>query len=287
LAAAAGHLAGGELPLNAPRRRGMRIAAALLLLPLLAWLAAVALLWWKQESLLFFPQALPADTRLATEPDVHERLVDVPGAKLSVLELRLPEPRGVVFFLHGNAGNLQSWFTDIEIYRRTGFDLVMPDYRGYGKSTGRIESEAQLHADVMAVWRSVAPRYAGKRIVIYGRSLGTGLAAELAASVQPDLTVLVSPYASMAGLARRYYPWVPALALRYPLRTDRVIERIHGPVLLVHGDGDEVIPFAESAKLQAVLPQARLLRIEGGGHNDLQQLSAYRQAMAEALESLR
>ncbi|KQW52206.1 hypothetical protein ASD88_06350 [Pelomonas sp. Root662] len=265
----------------------MRVVAALLLLPLLAWLAVVALLWWKQESLLFFPQALPADTRLATEPDVHERLVDVPGAKLSVLALRLPEPRGVVFFLHGNGGSLQNWFTDTDFYRRAGFDLVMPDYRGYGKSTGRIESEAQLHADVMAVWRSVAPRYAGKRVVIYGRSLGTGLAAELAATVQPDLTVLVSPYASIAGLARHHYPWVPTLALRYPLRTDRVIERIRGPVLLVHGDRDEVIPFAESAKLQAVLPGARLLRIEGGSHNDLQDMPAYRQAMAVALAGLR
>ena len=116
--------------MNTPLRRGMRIAAALVLLPLLAWLAVTALLWWKQESLLFHPQPLPSDARLAVEPDVHERFVDVPGAKLSVLELRLPEPRGLVFFLHGNAGNLQSWFTHTDFYRRAGFELVMLDYRG-------------------------------------------------------------------------------------------------------------------------------------------------------------
>jgi len=260
-----------------------RIVLALALLPVLAWTAVTAALWWKQESLLFHPEPLPADARLATEPDVHERFVDVPGARLSLLELRLPEPKGVVFFLHGNAGNLQSWFTDTEFYRRAGFDLVMPDYRGYGKSTGRIANEAQLHADVMTVWRDVAPRYAGKRVVIVGRSIGTGLAAELAAAVQPDLTVLVSPYASIAGLAREHYPWLPSLALRYPLRTDRAIARIRGQLLLVHGDRDEIIPFSESNKLKAVVPQARLVRIEGGGHNDLQELPAYRQAMAEAL----
>ena len=265
------------------QRRWTRIALALVLLPGLAWSAATAVLWWRQEGLLFHPEPLPADARLASEADVHERFVDVPGAKLSVLELRLPEPRGVVFFLHGNAGNLQSWFTNTAFYRRAGYDLVMPDYRGFGKSTGHIESEAQLHADVAAVWRAVAPHYAGKRIVIYGRSLGTGLAAALAADVRPDLTVLVSPYASMAGLAREHFPWLPPQVLRYPLRTDLAVQRLRGPLLLVHGDRDEVIPFAESTKLLAVAPQARLVRIAGGGHNDLHQIPAYRQAVADAL----
>jgi len=265
------------------RRRWTRIALTLVLLPGLAWSAATAALWFKQEALLFHPEPLPADTRLATEPDVHERFVDVPGARLSVLELRLPQPKGVVFFLHGNAGNLQSWFTNTEFYRRAGYDLVMLDYRGFGKSTGRIESEAQLHADVAAVWRDVATRYAGRRVVIYGRSLGTGLAAQLAADVQPDLTVLVSPYASIAGLAREHYPWVPPQLLRYPLRTDLLVPRLRGALLLVHGDRDEVIPFDESRKLHALAPQARLVRVAGGGHNDLHRLPAYQQAVADAL----
>src|SRR5512147_563028 len=127
--------------------------------------AVLALLWFGQERLIFLPTPLAADHRLAREPDVHERFVEVDGARLSVLELRLPDPKGVVFFLHGNAGNLASWFVNAGFYRQANYDLVMLDYRGYGKSSGRIESEAQLHADVRAVWREVAPRYAGKRMV--------------------------------------------------------------------------------------------------------------------------
>lgn len=273
--------------MNPSRRFWTRLAIGAVLLPTIAWSAATAALWLKQESLLFHPEPLPPETPLATQPDLHEDFVPVPGARLSVLELRLPSPRGVVFFLHGNAGNLQSWFVNTDFYRRAGFDLVMPDYRGFGKSSGRIESEAQLHADVMAVWRSIAPRYVGKRIVIYGRSLGTGLAAELAAAVQPDLTLLVSPYASIEGLARERFPWLPPQAVRYPLRTDQAIQRLRGPLLLVHGDHDEVIPFTESLKLKALAPQARLARIEGGGHNDLQQLPAYQQTVRDALAALR
>lgn len=101
---------------------------------------------------------LAADVPLSLEPDVRERLVEVPGARLSVLELRRPAPDGVVFFLHGNSANAKEWFVDGNPYRRAHLDLVMMDYRGFGKSSGRIESEAQMHADVEAVWQAVAPR---------------------------------------------------------------------------------------------------------------------------------
>ena len=248
--------------------------------------ALLALLWFGQERLIFLPTPLAADHRLAREPGVHERFVEVDGARLSVLELRLPDPKGVVFFLHGNAGNLASWFVNAEFYRRANFDLVMLDYRGYGKSSGRIESEAQLHADVRAVWREVAPRYAGKRAVLYGRSLGTALAASLAAELQPDLTMLVSPYTSMQAMARQHYPWVPAALLRYPLRTDEHLARVRSPVLLLHGDRDELIPLAHSEALLKMAPHARLHVVHGGGHNDLQELESYLGAVNAALAAL-
>ncbi len=248
--------------------------------------AALVLLWFGQERLLFQPTPLAASHPLAREPDVHERFVEVPGARLSLLELRLPDPKGVVFFLHGNAGNLESWFVNADFYRRANFDLVMLDYRGYGKSSGRIASEAQLHGDVSAVWQQVAPRYAGKRVVFLGRSLGTGLAATLAAQSPPDLTLLVSPYESMVALARTHYPWVPGALLRYPLRTDEQIGRIRGPLVLLHGELDTLIPPAHSEALRLRAPQARLVLVPGGGHNDLQQFDSYLQAVTAALRAL-
>lgn len=268
-------------------RRALRALAWLAVLPAAGWAAASAALWLGQERLLFQPVRLPPDTVLATEPDVHESFVDVPGARLSVLELRHARPRGVVLFLHGNGGNLREWFVNLDVYRRANVDLVMPDYRGYGKSSGRIESEEQLHADVHAVWQSVAARYRGLPVVVYGRSLGTGLAATLAARIDPALTILVSPYRSIAALAQEHYPWVPGAALRYPLQTERTLPTLRTPVLLVHGDRDTLIPVAHSRALQTLAPQARLVEVEGAGHNDLHGFDLYRRTLAAALEALR
>lgn len=243
----------------------------------------LALLWWGQEKLLFHPHPLPAEHRFRVDADVHEAWIDVPGARLNALHLRLPNPRGVVFFLHGNAGNLDSWFGDVDLYRRANMDLFMLDYRGYGKSSGRIASQEQLLADVRAAWAHVQPLYAGKRRVIYGRSLGSGLAAMLAAEAQPELTVLVSPYFSMGELAREHYPWVPRALLRYPLPTHEALARIQGPVLLAHGGRDTLIPPAHSRRLHEVAPHARLLHLPEGGHNDLHLLPAYVEGLSAEL----
>ncbi len=261
----------------------LRAVAVAVLLAGLGWVLAVAALWAGQEGLLFKPVPLPADAVLSADPDVSERFVDVPGARLSVLELRRPDPAGVVFFLHGNGGNLKAWFTDGGPYRRANLDLVMMDYRGFGKSSGRIESEAQLHADVQAVWQAVAPRYAGKRVIAYGRSLGTGLAAAWAARHQPELTILVSPYVSMQQLAAWHFPWVPTAVVRYPLRTDEAVAQLRQPLLLVHGERDTLIPHGHSEQLAARAARPRLVLIPGAAHGDVHRFEAYQALLAEAL----
>ena len=249
------------------------------------YLAVLAWVYWHQERLIFRPDPLPAAHRFVLT-DVHEVSIDVGGATLSALHLKLPDPRGVVFFLHGNSGNLATWFTNADFYRAANYDLFMVDYRGYGKSSGRIESEEQLRADVLAAWRSVAPQYAGKRKVIHGRSLGTALAAGLAAQVQPDLTILVSPYCSMAQLMRVHYPLLPGALLRYPLETCGYAVHLRSELLLVHGDNDLLVPIEHSERLLSVAPQARLLRIPGAAHADIHQFRAYTDELLRTLKSL-
>lgn len=263
----------------------------MLAVPTLLWAAAVGTMWFKQESLLFVPQPLASDYRFDL-PDTQEEWVDVPGARLHALHLRQPlvsgqrSTRGIVFFLRGNSGNLASWFTNPAFWRRSGYDVFMLDYRGFGKSTGRIESEAQLHDDVLRAWQQVAPEYAGKKRVIYGRSLGSGLAAHLATQVPADLLVLVSPYQSMVQLAEEFYPWVPQAVLRYPLRTDQYLPQVHERVLIVHGVRDALIPVAHAQRLQSLNQQAHLLLLPEAGHADVHQFGDYTQALLQELARL-
>jgi hypothetical protein len=255
-----------------------------------AYTAAIGWLWWRQEKLLFEPTPLDPDEKLTDDPDVHERWVEVPGARLSVAQLKRNEPRGVVFFLHGNSGNLRDCLVDLDSFRELNFDVVMFDYRGYGKSSGHIESEQQLRSDVRAVWDACAAQYEGKR-VIAGQSLGTALAAGLGAQLcaegrAPDLTLLVSPYSSMRALADELYPWVPGRVLRYPLHTAEHAAQLKGPLMLVHGDKDELIGIHHSRLLASAVPNARLHCLEGAGHGDVHKHPSFRSTVAGALSAL-
>jgi uncharacterized protein len=205
---------------------------------------------------------------------------------LSALHFRQPNAKGVVFFLHGNGGNLATWVRDTNFYRAVNFDLFMIDYRGYGKSTGSISSEAQLHHDVMTAWQLVAPQYADKKKVIFGRSLGTALAARLSTQVRAELTVLVSPFTNLDDLRGDLYPFLPQGLMRYPMPTDQWLPLAKSPVTILHGDRDELIDFSHAERLRALVPTAELIKIDGGTHNNLQQLPQYIDALKDRLTKL-
>ena len=268
---------------------GLAAATMIATLAVLGYAVAVTALYLMQERLIFPASTLPANHRFVFDQPFEEVRIDVPGAALDALHFTQPDPRGLVFFLHGNAGDLSSWTTGVEFYRRVNYDLFIFDYRGYGKSTGRIESEAQLHADVRAAWDMIAPRYRQRNlpIVIYGRSLGTGLAAYLARAVQPALLILVTPYTSLAAAALRAFPFAPAWALKYPLRTDNIIGEVRSPVLLVHGTEDALLPLADSEQLRRLVrSSAELLIVDGAGHNDIHQFPTYLDGLAARLNQV-
>jgi uncharacterized protein len=265
------------------KRRFKKIA----LFALSIYVLLVAAIWSQQEKLLFHPEPLAANAKfnLAYTSEVF---IDVPNAKLHALYLHQPaeKSKGIVLFLHGNAGNLETWFPHADFWLSTGYDVLMPDYPGFGKSTGHIESEAQLNDDVLRVWQFVAGNYPNKKRVIYGRSLGTGLAAKLASQVPADLLVLVSPYTSMKAMAREYYPWVPSFVLRYPLETDAILPKLALPILLIHGTDDSLISIQHSKTLLSLNPRARLVEIAGASHGDIHDFEDYTTTVRNALHDL-
>jgi pimeloyl-ACP methyl ester carboxylesterase len=268
-----------------PLPRWARTAAVILAaLVALGYAGALGLLYLTQERLILPASTLAADYRFHFDQPFDEVWIPVRGATLHALHFKQPNPRGVVFFLHGNAGNLVSWTTGLDFYRRVNYDLFIVDYRGYGKSTGHIENEAQLYADARAAYDAMAPLYRGKPIVIYGRSLGTALAASLARDVQPRLLVLVSPFSSLAASAAQAYPWAPEWVLKYPLRTDAIIGDVKSPILLIHGSEDKLIPLAHSERLKALARSpVELLVVPGAGHGDIHKFPVYLDGLAARL----
>lgn len=247
--------------------------------------AVVVFFYASQESLIFRPTKLSADHQfnLANTTEVK---IPVEGAVLSALHFKHPGSKGVIFFLHGNGGSLANWLRSTDFYAKNNFDLFMIDYRGFGKSTGKIESEAQLHADVMTAWKMVAPQYEGKKRVIFGRSLGTTLTAKLASEVQPDWTVLVSPFYNLDAMRQDLYPFLPGALMRYTFTTNEWLPKINGAVTIVHGDVDELINFKHAERLHALVPKAELVKINGGTHNNLHHLPQYIDALSERLQKL-
>ena len=265
-------------------RKGFAAAGLLVLLASLAYAGLLAFLYFNQERLIFPASTLPPDYQFRYDQRFEEIKVAVPGGSLDALLFRQDRPRGLVFYLHGNVGDLTTWTTGLEFYRRTNYDLFIFDYRGYGKSTGRIESEAQLNADVRAAWNAVAPRYRDLPMVVFGRSLGTGLATHLATEVNPAMLVLVTPFSSLVDAAARQYPFAPAFLVKYPLRSDQLIGSVRSPVLLVAGTQDLLTPLEDSEHLKALARSpAELLIVEGAGHNNIHQFPAYLDGLADRL----
>ena len=227
-----------------------------------------------QESLIFYPETLPQDFRYTFSQPFEELNIPVEGATLNALLFKVPNPKGGVVYFHGNAGSLRSWGEVALDFTSRGYDILIPDYRGFGKSTGRITNEKQLLTDGMAAYRLLAKTTPEERIVVYGRSIGTGVAVPVARLAKPRMLLLETPFLNLVDLASFHYPLVPrpilSLYLRYPMRTDRIIGEVVCPVYLLHGTRDEVIPFDHSVRLEKLVRSPhRLIRIEGGGHNNL------------------
>jgi alpha-beta hydrolase superfamily lysophospholipase len=259
--------------------------AGIAVLGVLAYGGVAGFFYLGQERLIFRPTTLPASYQFAL-PETKEVSVPVEGGTLSALHFKQPDAKGVIFFLHGNGGNLSSWLRTTDFYRNNKFDVFMIDYRGYGKSAGSIDSEAQLHADVRAAWNWIAPQYADKKRVIFGRSLGTTLAAKLSSDVASDWTFLVSPFYNLNAMREAHYAWLPAALMRYTFTTDQWLPRAKSSITILHGDVDELISYSQAERLRALVPSTELIEIKGGTHTNLHHLPSYIDALSQRLAKL-
>jgi uncharacterized protein len=251
------------------------------------------LLYFFQEHFLFFPEKTDRNKPFQfgeTFTEINFTMKD--GKVLNGVLFKSKRTKGLIFYLHGNGGSISSWSDVSEVYTSLGYDLFLLDYRGYGKSEGEITSEAQLHEDMQAVFKKVSSAYDDKKVIVLGYSLGSCLAAKLAVNNQVDRLILQAPYYSMTDMMNEHYKILPPFILRYKLDTYKYVQQCRRPIVIFHGDKDELISYESSLKLKKYLKDTdTLIRLKGLGHNritfDEQYTNALEKVLAEDTISTR
>lgn len=237
----------------------------------LCYIAICVLLYFKQESLLFPATQLPQNHKFQFTEQFEELTIETSDQiKLHGLLFKTNSTKGLVFYLHGNGGCVDSWGYATQTYTQLGYDVFILDYRGYGKSQGSISNEKQLHNDVQAAYDVLKGKYTENQIIILGYSLGSGLASKLASNNGPQKLILLAPYYSIKGLVDNLFPYVPSFLLKYKLESYKNIATIKAPIIAFHGDRDEVIPYINSLALQKLFkPTDQLITLKGQMHNGI------------------
>ena len=240
-------------------------------------------LFFFQEKIILAPDKLP-DSHIFRQGEEVDIAVDN-GVSLNCLWLKEPPSKGVILYLHGNKGSNRRCLHQAQNMNGHGYDIFMPDYRGYGKSNGKIHSDKQLYADVQKVYEFLKKQYAEDKIVVVGYSLGTGMASYLAANNKPQQLVLLAPYVSMIDMKDRHAPFVPDFLLKYKLRNDQHLRQALCPVTLFHGTNDQVIPYESSKILQRIDPEnIKLITLEGESHRGTIFNNLFRRKAGEMLK---
>ncbi|EQA35153.1 alpha/beta hydrolase family protein [Leptospira inadai serovar Lyme str. 10] len=259
------------------------ILGIFIFIPFLLLFGIGFLLYYNQSKLIFFPESLPKDFKYSFQFPYEEIAIDLPeGEKIYALYFQAsPNPKGTILYFHGNAGSLRTWGGISEDILPNGWNLLMTDYRGYGKSRARL-TELGMYEDAER-WYSYLQNRIGSpedRIVIYGRSIGTAIAVDLATKKSPRTVILETPYTTLADLAAIYYPILPSWLLSFKLDSRSKISNVSSPIHIFHGTEDEIIPFSQGNDLYKTAikngKKAELIRIQGGSHNDLSFFSKYK-----------
>ena len=246
------------------------------------------LIYALQVKMIFVPQKLSPHYRFNFSHPFQEHWIHLDGAKINALhfEQKNHTAKGLVIYFHGNAGSLEGWGDVSHDFLPMQYDSFIIDYRGYGKSTGNISSESQLFSDAEMIYQYIqknfGDRYQGQ-FVLYGRSIGTGVASWLARKINPHMLILETPYIDLPSLVQEIYPFIPKFMVRFTLSNDQHLQNTRYPVHIFHGTADALIPYQHGVYLSTLSDHIELHTIVGGTHNDLPTHQNYHEILKQIL----
>lgn len=244
------------------------LTIVLLVFFVVIYLIVVSYVYFNQVGMVFHATRLPKDYKFDYQQKFEE--INIPsfdGKNLNGLLFKAENSKGLVFYLHGNAGTLETWGEIAKIYTSLGYDIFILDYRSFGKSEREIEDEEQLSKDVSIVYKTISKRYSENKIIIAGYSIGSGFAAKLALENKPKALILQAPYYNFLELSTSKAPFFPDFMKKFSLETNLYLPQINVPIYMFHGTADQLIPCENSIRLKKLLKaNAYFYPLKNQGH---------------------
>lgn len=269
-------------------RKSQKMVKKILYTLVILYLMLIAALTLFQEKLIFLPSKLPVDYEYQfTETFEEINLETSDGAVLNALHFKAENPKGVILYFHGNAGDLSRWGEITAVFTKFNWDVLVMDYRTYGKSTGKL-SESALYKDAQMFYEYLSKQYNEENIIVYGRSLGSAFATKVASENTPKMLVLETPFYNLTSVAKKRFPIFPVdYLIHYKFQSNAYIEGVNCKIVFFHGTEDQVVPYTSGMNLYELASPKNgkhFITIEGGQHNNLATFKAYKNEVEKILK---
>ena len=269
-------------------RKRKRLILRWLKIIIIIYCAIGIALYYLQERFLFHPTPLPYNFTFAFRDSFKEVNIEInKNETFNLVQFFPPDSarKGVVLYFHGNMENINHYSVFVANFKKHGFEVWMPDYPGFGKTTGEL-SENKLYEEARLIYTLARTKYNQDSIIIYGKSLGTGIASQLASRKPCKRLILETPYYSIPDLFSAYAPVYPTGSMsHFKLPTAEYLAEVKVPITIFHGTADGVIPYGHASKLKAALKKGdEFITIKKGTHNNLNDFDEFHHVLDSLLE---
>jgi pimeloyl-ACP methyl ester carboxylesterase len=261
--------------------RGIKIAGMI-------YASGALAMYFFQKKIMLRPKMLPHNYRFVFDIPFIEINIPFEDYNISLVKFLPPNaiPKGVILYFHGNRGNINRYAKYVPNLTKHGYEVWMTDYPGYGKTTGQF-TEENVYLQAGEIYRLATARFNENRIIVYGRSLGSGIASWLASKKQCKHLILETPYYSVPDLFKSYVPIYPVNAImKFKFPTGEYLKQVTAPVIIFHGTNDWVIPYSCAEKLKKALkPGDEFVTVEKASHNDMVDFPVFHSKLDAILSS--